>query len=173
MYTVTSLRATPVTPVTEPVTLVKAKEWLNVDHSDDDALITDLITSCRQFIEKATNQKVVPHTVVQRTTTTTGEEFPLHYGNATGLAIESLDSTGTLTTLDADQYYQADNNINVYSAGSYRLTYTVGADADSDLIEGIKMLIAYRYNNRGDQEKQQGIPDDVQKIIDLNLIPCL
>lgn len=43
-------------PTTEPVTLINVKDWLNVDYSSKDALITKLITRARRRCETITGR---------------------------------------------------------------------------------------------------------------------
>lgn len=45
-------------PVSEPITLQETKDYLRVDFTDDDALISMLITAARQFIEKLTRRSI-------------------------------------------------------------------------------------------------------------------
>jgi uncharacterized phiE125 gp8 family phage protein len=51
-------------PAAEPVTLTLAKQHLRVDFSDDDALITGLITTARQFAENVMNRAIYNQTYV-------------------------------------------------------------------------------------------------------------
>ena len=53
-----------VTPAaSEPITLTEAKNFLRVDHSDDDTLISALITASRQMCEEYTRRILVTTTV--------------------------------------------------------------------------------------------------------------
>ena len=45
---------------TEPITLQQAKNWLRLDHTDDDARITSLITTARQRAEKYLRRDILP-----------------------------------------------------------------------------------------------------------------
>src|SRR4051812_10578846 len=51
-----------VEPATEPLTLTEAKLHLRVDATDDDSLITSLITVAREMVETATNRQIVSAT---------------------------------------------------------------------------------------------------------------
>jgi uncharacterized phiE125 gp8 family phage protein len=55
-------RALVTAPASEPVTLTQAKAQLRVDHSDDDALITQLITTARQYVEIITSRALLTQT---------------------------------------------------------------------------------------------------------------
>lgn len=46
-------------PLVEPVALGDVKNWLKVDVTDDDGLITGLITSARMMIEQATRRRLI------------------------------------------------------------------------------------------------------------------
>jgi uncharacterized phiE125 gp8 family phage protein len=149
---------------TEPVTLAEVKEWANVDHADDDSLLTSMIIGARQDIEGETNLRLVPNDVRVTFTTDKASLISLPYGPPTSLLIYEVDSDGVETALDEDYYAVDGNSIAFTYTGKMSLTYVVGdpATVPQALKEAIKMLVAYRYNNRGDQEKQQGLPEDIK-----------
>ncbi len=49
-------------PATEPVTLSEAKAWARIDGSDDDAIITALITAARQAAEQHLRRSLITQT---------------------------------------------------------------------------------------------------------------
>lgn len=154
----------PVGPV-EPVTLADAKAWANVDHADDDALITSMITGARQDIENATNLFLVPKVVVVFVESTNENGIiRLPYGVASDVVVKEVESDETLSDLATgeDYYTRANQYVLPASTGTFQIGYTAGATVPAALIEAVKMLVAYRYNNRGDQDKQQGLPEDVK-----------
>jgi uncharacterized phiE125 gp8 family phage protein len=46
-------------PLVEPLTLAEAKNWLKVDHAEDDALITALVKGARERIEARTGRAIM------------------------------------------------------------------------------------------------------------------
>ncbi len=46
-------------PAVEPITVAEAKEWAKVDGSADDAKITALIATCRQYLEQYLNRTLI------------------------------------------------------------------------------------------------------------------
>lgn len=56
--------------ITEPITLEEAKSFLRVSHNLDDAYITTLITTARQFVESYQGRLIATRTPEE------GEELP-------------------------------------------------------------------------------------------------
>lgn len=87
-------RTTP--PSTEPITLARAKLHLRVDHSDEDDLITELITAARMDCEDR----------IQRTLVTTGWTWPLDAfppcGGVLTVPMPPLVSLTSVQYVDAD-----------------------------------------------------------------------
>ena len=51
----------------EPVTVDEVKNYLRIDYTDDDSLISDLITGCRELAEEFTGLSLVVKTIELRT----------------------------------------------------------------------------------------------------------
>jgi uncharacterized phiE125 gp8 family phage protein len=49
-------------PLVEPLSLTDAKNWLRVDHGDDDVMIANLITSAREMVEARTGRSLIAQT---------------------------------------------------------------------------------------------------------------
>ena len=157
---ITSITATEAENIVEPVTLEEVKRWARVDYEDDDELLTEMIPAAREAIERETNLKLVPHTVTVGGTLTRAGNFLLPYGTPTVTAVTLIDGEED-TALSSLEYQLRGRSLNVYGYGDYVISYTVGTTVSAGLKEAIKMLVAYRYNNRGDQEKQTGMPEDI------------
>jgi uncharacterized phiE125 gp8 family phage protein len=91
-------------PAAEPVTLAEAKLHLRVDHSEEDAYITSLITAARLMCEQRTGK-----TLVSSGWTAYADYFPaeLELPNPSVTAVASItyvDTNGTTQTLDPSAY---------------------------------------------------------------------
>jgi uncharacterized phiE125 gp8 family phage protein len=157
----------------EPVTLAEAKKHCRVDFTDDDDILTDLLTECRQVIEDFCHISLVPKTI---TLTIKAQEqlrsiyaqpfqvreqfneFELPYGPTPAvLSVTSLDSDGlTITTLIPNADY--------WIAGSAYKTIKISNNFDNNILvysagyttipgplkRAILNEIAYRYEMRGE-----------------------
>lgn len=159
---------------TEPVTLTEAKAQCIVTYSDDDTLLTNLITICRRAVENYCNISIAAKTItlvadlfnewelpygpvtgiqsVQTRTSTQGSGLPTYTTLTSGWG---LDGTEFLTFIpasgiDAIGNYPIATNFGV-APYRYKIQYTAGwPDSPEDLRQAILTEIAYRYENRGD-----------------------
>ncbi len=139
--------------VTEPVTLLDAKAWANIDHTDDDALITTMIKGARQSLEKHLNLALVPKTVVMGYEVTGANPFvTLPYGaTVSALTINELDIEDAETLLVAStDYFLRGDQLRMTAKGRYGLSYTVTPEVTQAIKEAIMMEVTERYNSRGD-----------------------
>jgi hypothetical protein len=143
----------------------EAKVWGNIDHPDDDDLIEELIEGSTQDIEGETGLKLVPAEVTAYVTATSGGQFMFPYGFPETVTVETVDSLGAVEDADESYYLHQGSVLNLNYAGSYKITYTVALTVPRALKEAVMMLVVYRYNNRGEQEKQVGLPEDIERKI--------
>jgi uncharacterized phiE125 gp8 family phage protein len=153
---------------TEPVSLDEAKAWLQIDFSDHDDLLSSMITGAREDIEQELNIKLVNSNASFYVTTTNDYEqlyvFPYAFSMSwVGSVVVSLieDGEDDVTQTINDDYY-LNGSLKINSASKNKIAYSITPVVPTAIKEAIKMLVAYRYNNRGDQEKQAGIPEDVK-----------
>lgn len=161
---ITSITATELDGIVEPVTLAEVKRWARIDYDEDDELLQEMIPAARETIEKETNLKLVPHTIEVRGTLQRAGHLSLPYGTPTILTVSLIDGEQD-TALSSLEYQLRGRSINLYDGGDYVTSYSVGTTISAGLKEAIKMLVAYRYQNRGDQEKQTGLPEDIERRI--------
>ena len=93
-------------PTSEPVTLAEAKLHLRVDTIDDDARITELITSARQQAELILKRSLLPQTWEKTLDAFPSSDIELLYPSV--IAIESIkyqDLNNNQITLSAANYY--------------------------------------------------------------------
>jgi hypothetical protein len=153
---------------TEPVSLIEAKAWLQIDFSDHDALLTDMLLSAREDIEAELNWKLVEASVVVYVDTTKDETvnvlphtFNLSHVTPASLVVSGLEDGETDEILVEDDDYYFNGSLKL-GEGSFKLEYDIVPVVPNSIKEAIKMLVAYRYNNRGDQQAQSGFPADIE-----------
>lgn len=160
------IKAVDASDAVEPVTLDEAKTFMEVDYDDKNVLISSLIKGSRKAIQRRLNKVLVKSVVTLKVKTTCALQ-PIdlaYYSNPSGLAVSDLE--GDSLTLGTDEYKVFGSQVSIGYRGLFGLTWTETPAVDEDIKEAIMMLVAYRFSNRGDQEKQTGIPADIDAIID-------
>lgn len=141
------LSITDTAPVIEPVTLAEAKLWCKIDdNTEDDGLVTALITAARIICEKFVNLSFYAREFVVGLNNSNGG-FVLPYGPV----------AGTPTVTDVDSVAQ-DVIYNVGQLQSPRgvciATYTGGySTLPENLKTALKSQIIFLYENRGEGTK--------------------
>jgi hypothetical protein len=168
MISLSNIQVTETGTPTEPVTVSDAKAWIGgLDGvTDFDGLIGTMITGARQDVENFLSLKLVASTVslYLDTTKETDEITVLPYSPylpSSFSTFNQINKGEDPTAMAVDVDYYLNGTLSFTSGGRYQLGYDVATTVPETLKEAIKMLVAYRFNNRGDQEKQQGIPEDV------------
>ncbi len=161
----------------EPITLTEAKNFLRVDHSDDDTLISALITASRQMCEEYTRRVLVTTTVDEYF-----DKFPSNSWNnlsnliylsrgpvASITSVKYVDEIGSEVALTSDQYLVdvISEPARVQSVSGWFaaagvvnqviVRYVVGSDVSAipkPLIQGMMLVISDLYDQRSDSVKR-------------------
>lgn len=143
---------------TEPVTLTEVKQHLNMqfdtdesyEFNDDDTYLTDLITECREILEKVTGYSLAPKTITATINNSIGS-FELPYGPVIGDITTITDEDGE----DIDDVTVRSGKI--VTCGAYQVvTYNAGYETlPAGLKRALLEEIAWRYNHRGDEDIQE------------------
>lgn len=159
----------------EPVSLSDAKAQCRVDFTDDDALITRLITAARKSIENFCRISIVPKTVTVWLEATEVprsnyaqpfqvreqfNKFELPYGPVSSVdSVTSIDSDGVTViacVLNSDYFVTGTRYKSIQISNNftnnilvYEAGYPVG-QVPEDLQLAILNEIAYRFEKRGD-----------------------
>lgn len=150
-----------VQPASEPVSLEDMKVFLKVDGSDEDALITSLISVARQLCETYAGLSFITQTRVVKMDRFNCKDVILPYGpvqSITSLAYVdeddapqtitsgyTLDTQSGLSKLRVNDDWPVTNNI----LNNVVITYVAGQATASALVQhAIKMEVATLYENR-------------------------
>jgi uncharacterized phiE125 gp8 family phage protein len=131
---------------TEPVTLAEAKAWCKVTGTEDEDILTMLITSCRQALEEYTASSFAEKTIHATWIKPPEDmEFELPYGPHISVdKVYRIDAEGTETelTVNTDYWVYGDQDFvlkinkywstkGTYASNSYRVEYTAGYGDDN------------------------------------------
>lgn len=161
---------------TDDITLNALKEYLRVDYTADDSVLTAMLTaawkSCENYCSRLFQTRTV-EVVFQSYENTydgynvlTNQEYPLPlYPIASINSVKSRDNEGNETTLTVnDDYYLISpapraiirlvNLATTYTAAlpTYIVNYEAGyATPPEPFLEAVKAMVGYMYENRGNQ----------------------
>lgn len=161
----------------EPITLTEAKNFLRVDHSDDDALITALITAARQMCEEYTRRILVTTTIDEYF-----DQFPTNNWNglsniiylsrgsvASITSVKYVNEIGSEATISSDSYVvdTISEPARIQSVSGWFggagvvnqviVRYVVGTAVSAipkPLIQGMMLVISDLYDQRSDNVKR-------------------
>lgn len=156
-----------VPPAGEPLSLADAKQFLRVDHADDDAVITALIAAGRAHVEALTRLMLLTQTWrFVRDAWPPHGRFTARIGPLQSLlAARVFDASGIAHPLEVESFV-VDAAANVIAAPCWALPVpgrtvagieldvicgfgAVANDVPADLIHALKILVAHWYDNRG------------------------
>lgn len=167
-----------VTPAaSEPITLTEAKNFLRVDGTDDDALITALISAARSMCEEYTRRILVTTTIDEYF-----DQFPRNHWNGhsnilylsrgpvTSISnVSYVNEIGSTQTIDSSLYVTdlISEPARIQSTSGWTtgagvinqliVRYVVGTDVAAipkPLIQGMMLVIADLYDGRSDNVKR-------------------
>jgi len=146
---------------TDLISLADMKEFLRVDHSDEDTTITALLDAAVSHVSDYTNRHIgtaasaVFHLERWR-------PAALAYGPVQSItSVTYVDTAGDTQTLSTDKYYIQQHtddtcliffhdvpDLEDYNAQPIRITATVGKTPSNSIKHAVRMLVAHWYENR-------------------------
>ncbi len=144
---------------TEPILLQEAKDWLRIDVTDDDGLITKLIKAARIVCENYANLSFINRTVTAKIHNGLGN-FYLPYGPVLG---------DIVSITDTDDNELTDFNINDAYADDIIVTYDAGYEIlPENFRTAILDQISFMYESRGDAKVASGL--SLESMLTLNQV---
>jgi len=136
------------------------KEFLRVDHSDEDTTITALLDAAVAHVSDYTNRHFAAGGAIFHLER--WRPAALAYGPVTGISSVSYnDTSGTTQTLDVSKYYiqkHSDDtcliffhdvpDLEEYNATPIKIAATVGLTPSNSIKHAVRMLVAHWYENR-------------------------
>lgn len=144
-------------PIAEPVSVSEAKAWMKVSFNTDDTIIGVLVGSARRMLERYTGLSLASKTY--ELICEAEKYIVLPYGPVSSItAIEKLEVFDDDYLLEADDYVQRGDRLEVYESGDYKVTYVcVLSPLPEDIKTDILRLVAWMYQNRGIQFSEADI----------------
>lgn len=128
--------------ITEPVSLIEAKRWMQIDFPDHDEDIKALITAAREAVEAYTATSLVEKTVDVRGNVICGRIYELPHGPVR----EISDYHGLVFQGQEGSFRRLKSGI----TGTVELAYTAGyIKVPGSLKMAILNEVDYRFHNRG------------------------
>lgn len=128
--------------VAEPLSLTEVKEYLDIDYSNHDDMLLTMIGAARRRLERYTARSFGSKTVKVIMEAWCGQVLP--YGPVNAI-------TAALREGTADTGYEVKGDeFEPDFGGEWEVTYTTIGDLPDDLKEAMMAEVAYRYENRGD-----------------------
>lgn len=152
-------------PSIEPVSLAEAKLHLKIDHTDEDAFITSLLSMARFRVEEYCHVGLLTQTWALKAESFPNElELPYAGTLQSVTHVKYLNPLGVLTTLNSSEYFVSTDEGKIYLTDDFSnpelfeygwpvtITYVVGATAANLIPErfkhAIKILLTAHYENR-------------------------
>jgi len=140
---------------TEPVTLQEVKDWCRIDVTDDDTLITSLITAARIMCENYANLSFIKRTVTAKIKNGLGG-FVAPYGPVISITSAKDSDNADIADFDFDNAYD----------GRITVVYEAGYEAlPQNLKTAVLNQISFLYENRGDIRLQSGLSEEAKLIL--------
>ena len=132
------------------ITISEAKEWLRVEFTEDDGLIYNLLTDVYAIVEKYTNRSLVEGSVTLYASAR--EELELPY--------QPINSITSITDFDGNPVDYTETPFGItfeYPYPDVKVEYTTSAFMEPGLKTGILEVLAWLYDNRGDDTEFQSM----------------
>lgn len=163
-----------ITEAAEPITTAEVKAWAKIENSDEDSLVSSLITSCRREVESYTKQ--VLNNQTWQTVYPNDKAKTLFYSPRITVSAVTVDVNGTALTETTNYVlnkqlgrvklltqYSADEVITI----EWDIVPTLSAQAA--LKQATLDLITYRFYNRGASD----MPLLVQQVLNQYRVFCV
>lgn len=147
-------------PVTEPVSLAEAKAHLRVDVTDDDALITAIISAARDSAEMYCNRPWAAASFVETFDSLVGTEIQLTATGVTAVSkVEYLDAAGAAQSITTGITLDALSGLvtlaSAVSGTRVKVYYSAGpATVPASIKQALLLKIGDMYENRAAQQWQ-------------------
>jgi len=149
----------------EPITTADVKAWAKVENSDEDSLISSLITSCRREVESYTKNVLRPQVWRTKYILDKGQYIfysPRFFADSVEITIDDDAYTDFVYNRTTGRVKL---NSQFYANDELVITWNVETQTESftPLKQALLDLITYRFYNRGLYD----MPDNVKTILNM------